>query len=153
MKTKIIKDKLIPSFKILICTFTLLIISSSAYAEYYIVVPSCGGGCRVGCVPHKPPCKRVSSRRHCGRPCYYPRVVSPVAFYYVQPVSSNCWCGETWVPGHCGPCAQWVSGSWQPSNYDVYYRQPRYINDRIYDPDLATGDDDADIHPDMQINY
>lgn len=148
MKLKIIMNKTILSFNFLICSFILFGMSMSTYASCSLF-PGGPYKCRTTCTT--PSCKR-HVRRSCGQPCLYPPI-SPVAFYYVQPVDSSCWCGQTWIPGHCGPCEQWVPGYWQPINYNTYYRPPRIINDRVYDPDLATGDDDADIHPDMQINY
>lgn len=151
MRISKIKTTLYRDIKISIIA-VLFLMSFNVYAEYYIVMSGCGG-CGPGWRTTKHVYKKIKVRNYFRRPCVATRVVSPVAFYQVAPVDSSCWCGEAWVPGHCGPCARWVPGYWEPRRYNSYYRAPRYINDRVYDPDLATADDDADIHPDMQINY
>lgn len=157
MKITIIK-KLTSLFKYSICITTLASVSLTAEAQF----PGCGGGWGGGCGGPKRCYKRVVTQCRttvCRRMMRYPRAVSSIAFYYVYPVSSPCWQGQVWVPGCCGgPCNQWMTPYWEPVNYDEdYWRTPRFINDRrinyrTYDPDLATGDDAADIHPNMEIN-
>jgi hypothetical protein len=118
--------------RLLLLAFVLLFPLESI-AEYYVVYGGCQG--------------------RCGRPLRGGKPKEIVVSYVAPAIPCGCqdWgtCGAS-VPSGCATCG-WFTSSWEAYNYDIFYIQPvKYKT--TYDPDLSTADDDAFVHPDMDIN-
>jgi len=127
-----LKQWIKPFFFLSLATFTC-----NAFAEYYYVYPAptiyvyaapaidCMGGCDVYHYHYK--YHRYHYHKHYRPIKHYKRILVPVA-----------------------PCSCCGYGCAQESISCGYYY---YNNDCPYDPDMATGDDNQSIHPDMDIDY
>ncbi len=130
----------------------LILMTTNAHAEYFSVYPAPEEICLYGC--KKVYKERVSvSQNEYGyvkkvqRAKYSDRKHKnscEVDVYYVQPAIPYEYCPE-------------CEYSQRRSNYEVTYDEPAtfnyvHVKENFYDPDLSTGDDDASVHPDMQMS-
>jgi hypothetical protein len=119
-----------------LCLFLCLaVLMGSARAEYYLVypAPACVYCVHTRWVAHHyyhHYRHRIVHHRH---PCYG----TSIYYYAWEPVSA-CPCAN--VYDDCGACGHY---------HRVYYQGDDNWN---YDPDLSTGDDDATVHPGMDID-
>ena len=135
----------------------LIFISGEVEAEYYLVYPVAPEVVYVSS-HSRHHYRKISGYRH-----HHVRKRSHcnMAIYYVWPSVPACGCGScVRVSAPC--CSDWQP--MYPQYYsDVYYDESsttryRYFDRSgqevsVYDPDLATGDDDPIVYPGMQINY
>lgn len=129
----------------------------SAHAEYYMVYGAPPDG---SCAVKKPYHKKVSHKKpkrvhqyhakksYRSRSCYE----TTETVYYVVQGAPACSCGPCGCP--CGQVTQVRQQVTQVRQGDGYYRTVYKTDDPVtsYDPDMATGDDNASTYPDMQIN-
>lgn len=149
--TMIVK-KIASHFVFILILFSL---SSIAFAEYYIVRPGCGTpACykpvkRPACyktVKKRPSCyRRVKKVTRCQRPA------CPVIVERVYAKAPPCPCNGCDPMGYCGgPMEGWFPTAWETYNYLQFYTEPEfYVSPNR---DLATGDDDAFMFPEMNID-
>lgn len=56
------------------------------------------------------------------------------------------------LPPCNGNCGTWHPDRWRPYDEGYYYTEPDVACGPSYNPDLSTGDDDASIDPEMDID-
>lgn len=136
-----------------------VLIMSGASAEYYIVysAPTCGFECfeRPHRVTTHHKYKKHVKKHKTYKPKYvhkrqYYKECRTAPYYAWYPIASTgC---AVWAAGGCGNASAWAPVKPDYSK-DHTFTTPAdnayYYN---YDPDLSTGDDDATVYPDMQIN-
>lgn len=154
-------------FMKIIKLFLLLGITSfttSALAEYYYSCSDFGPPVVeiFGYPHHYHPVKKSHKKYKHHYVKKSPRYVSPkMEVYYiwnvVTPVCGcdNCACRTAWVASCDGCRGGYAPAPWQVRDDSVFYGDVYYSgndNYRYYDPDLSTGDDNAMVNPEMNID-
>lgn len=157
---------IINGFKVLLLIATLIsfvFFPTLLRAEYYLVCDTpTYSSCKYHHV-HKKYKKHYTVKTIKHKPIYKKRSSYRIEVYYVYPQAPCGGCSAVWAfPPPPPPMFEYcvrgdnyscVDFSSQPYAYtesmeDYYY----YNEDYYYNPDMATGDDDSMIYPDLQIN-
>jgi hypothetical protein len=139
---------------------TLATLSSNIYAEYYLVYPAPAIHCISHCdvihrayhpIRHHLHKKHIKQFKHIPhRPIKKVKMIL-VPYYLSAAPTCSCQCSPAWIPNPCTCCPHWH----KKQNYatEEFISNGYYYSHYSYDPDLATGDDNQSIHPNMNIDY
>ena len=141
-------------FLLLCCSFLiLLLLPFEAQAEYYLVCPNSNVVYIDGSNHVTRKYQRVTQHKkyHPAKIHHKKRNSYSISVYYVYYEPSPC------IDAYGCYCCDALVVPYERSNYEVTYDEPRHFHfvkgrDDDYIGDQATGDDDASIHPGMQIN-
>lgn len=137
------------------CLLTSLIFASPyAYAEYYLVYPAANVIDCADCYARPTWKHHHSKHHHSTRPHvahkkhHHHRSSYSITVYYPWRIVTPCYTC-------CATNTHYRDAIIDYNSMPVSHSRGRYIHDNPYDyynPDMSTGDDDASVYPDMNIN-